>query len=88
MPSVILGEEGALTVDKLTQPDTLTLTLRGEEAVTLMHPHRENDLTFELEAFTARCRGERGDGDTVAVTRLLYETLERVCRSAGISLSF
>jgi len=86
-PSVILGEEGGLTVDKLTQPDKITLTLRGKEPTALEHPKYTNNLVCELEAFRACCRGERESLDALATTRLLYETLERVYKAAGITLT-
>lgn len=86
-PSVIRGEVGALTVDKLTQPDQIMLILRGKEPRELSHPHYDNNLVCELAAFSARCRGEsRGDGD-LALTHLVYETLERICVSAGLDVS-
>lgn len=86
-PSVILGEEGGLTVDKLTSPDKILLTLRGKEPALLSHPVYSNNLVCELEAFCTCCRGERGAERDLDVTRLLYETLERVYRAAGIAFT-
>ena len=87
MPSVVRGEEGALTFDKPTCPDRMLLIPRGKEPIEISHTHYGNNLVCELSAFLARCRDEERNGDNLVLTRLVYETLERIYAAAGIGLS-
>ena len=83
-PSVILGEEGAITIDKVTSPDKIVLIPRGKEPTVLSHPHYENNLVCELRDFLLLCQG--GENRFSDTTRIQYETLDRICAAAGLSL--
>ena len=82
-PSVILGEKGSLTVDKVTSPDEIVLALRGKTPCLLSHPHYTNNLVCELRDFLSLCENG-GENPYLAISRLTYETLERIYQAAGI----
>lgn len=63
-PSVFLGEDGSITVDKISSPKRIELRRRGEEAVLLPVSPHENNMDCELRAFL-RCIG----GDTATLSR-------------------
>lgn len=57
--SVIEGEDGALLIDKLTEPKEIRLIPRGGTPASLPLFPEENNMRFEIEAFLAMTRGER-----------------------------
>lgn len=76
IPSVITGEKGSLTVDKMQSPKRITLIPRGGEAELLAYTPAENNLIHELADFVALIGGE---SDRFAKdTDLLYRTLNRI----------
>lgn len=50
-PSVLCGERGALTIDKLTEPKELLLYPNGAPVERLPHTHTENNMVYEIDAF-------------------------------------
>ena len=50
-PSVIEGEDGSLTFDKLNGPSYITLHLRGNEPISLDYHPLQNNMVYEIEAF-------------------------------------
>lgn len=76
IPSVITGEKGSLTLDKMQSPKTVKLIPRKGEAVPLDYIPAENNLVYELADFLSVIGGER---DTyIRDTDGLYRTLERI----------
>ena len=65
-PSVFLGEDGSITVDKVSSPTKIELRRRGEAPVLLPVSPLENNMDYELRAFL-RCIG--GDAATLSRTR-------------------
>ena len=84
-PSAIVGEKGALTVDKVTSPEKITLILRGEEATLLPHPSYTNNLVCELKTFLSLI-GRGGDNPYLDISRRLYQTVERIYKAANIHI--
>lgn len=84
-PSVILGEEGALTLDKLTQPETITVTRRGDEPKEIEHTRYRNNLVGELSIFLSLCENG-GENPQTEELKIRFETLERVRAAAGIEI--
>jgi len=56
-PSVILGEKGGLTIDRLSVPGEITLLLRGEQPRKLTFETRESNMDFETEEFVRLVQG-------------------------------
>ena len=59
-PSVITGENGSLTVDRINAPSRLTLALRGKPETQLSYTPIENNMVYEAIDF---CRAVRGEID-------------------------
>jgi predicted dehydrogenase len=65
-PSVFLGEDGSITVDKISSPARIELCRRGEAPVLLPTSPEENNMEYELRAFL---RAIGGDQATLSRTR-------------------
>ncbi|MBP5209634.1 MAG: Gfo/Idh/MocA family oxidoreductase [Clostridia bacterium] len=50
-PSIILGEDGALEIDKLSTPSTLWLTMRGQNKQKIDLTPPQNNMIYEIAAF-------------------------------------
>jgi len=83
--SAIVGEDGAVTVDKLTAPKVLRLLPRGGTPGTLSDHAPENNLVHELSDFLTLCQ-KGGENPWLSESHLLYETLERVYTAMGLTL--
>ena len=85
VPSVIYGEEGALTFDRPNAPHDLCFHARGKEAEPLPHVPQENNMTHELLAFAALIsRGKTAHPfRDISFTEL--SILDEIRRCAGIS---
>ena len=57
-PSVIEGESGSLTVDKISAPTKIILHQRGEEPKQLDFSPADNNMVYEIEAFLKMCHGK------------------------------
>ena len=84
-PSYILGEGGSITVDKVSTPAAVTLTLRGGDARSLPVRKEENNMDYELEAFL-RLVGSSAEeyAKYRACSETALEILDAVRESAGI----
>ena len=58
-PSVIEGELGSLTIDKISSPSEIVLRLRGEEPMTIPYSAVENNMIYEIAAFADMCSRKR-----------------------------
>ena len=76
IPSVIAGEKGSLTLDKMQSPKTVRLIPRRGEGVPLDYTPAENNLVYELADFLLVIGGEKNG--YIRDTDALYRTLERV----------
>lgn len=56
-PSVIEGELGSLTVDRINAPKKITLKLRGEAEEILPYEPCDNNMVYEISAFMDMVRG-------------------------------
>ena len=63
-PSVFLGEDGSITVDKISSPSKVELCVKGKDPVLLPTSPEENNMDCELRAFL-RCMA----GDTAMISR-------------------
>ena len=83
--SAIVGEAGAVTVDKLTAPTKITLYPRGEVGTVLDYVVPRNNLVCELSDFVSLCRNG-GENPYLSYSHVLYETLERVYEALGLTV--
>ena len=74
-PSVIEGELGSITVDKINAPSRIMLHLRGEEPVEIPFDRRAHNMEFEVERFMRIAEGYE-DGE--ALTRLSHSVMKVV----------
>lgn len=65
-PSIIIGENGSVTIDKLSMPQNVVLHMRGEDPRVLEYEKRESNMEFETAEFVRLIRaGEVGHGHMV-----------------------
>ena len=58
-PSVIIGENGSVTIDKLSMPQNVMLHMRGKEPEVLPFEKKESNMEFETAEFVRLiCAGE------------------------------
>lgn len=55
-PSVIIGEDGALTIDKISCPSKITFIPRRGEAEDIPFDYHESNMDFEVEEFVRMIR--------------------------------
>lgn len=55
-PSVIIGENGSVTIDKLSMPQHVVLHMRGKEPEALIYEKRESNMEFETAEFVRLIR--------------------------------
>ncbi|MBE6599433.1 MAG: Gfo/Idh/MocA family oxidoreductase [Ruminococcaceae bacterium] len=82
--SVILGENGGLTIDKMSVPSKVTLHLRGTESEDLPFEMRKNNMDFETEVFVKLIREGKVEHEYMANTRAAMQLMDRVRELAGI----
>lgn len=56
-PSVFIGEGGAVTVDKISEPRKITVKMRSGEEYEIPTATAENDMVYEAKAFSEAIRG-------------------------------
>lgn len=87
-PSIIEGELGSLTINKISAPTELVLHLRAhapERIPTLSHP---NNMTYEISAFISMASGETDSRPFLENTEKAQKIVENIYKSSGISARF
>ncbi len=82
--SVILGENGALTIDKMSVPAKVTLQLRGGETTDIPFEARESNMDFEVEAFIRLIRTGAVEHEYAANTAAALRLMDRARAIADI----
>ena len=82
-PSVIEGERGSLTIDKISAPTRVTLHPRGESPVTLPLSSIGNNMLYEVEAFAAMVRGESGAESYLNISLATLAVVEKAYSQTG-----
>ena len=92
-PSAVLGEEGMITLDKVSAPGEILLTLRGkaperlplpelprlpDRSVAPMHGTSYANMTYEIAAFRDAIRGEFPHRKNLALTAAVMRTVEKI----------
>lgn len=86
-PSCFLGEEGAMTIDRLNAPTRVVRHMRTEDEVALPYTTAENNMVYELRDFAALIsRGEAAHRWQQA-SDITIRVLDEIRRVAGIHFS-
>ncbi len=83
-PSVLQGEEGSITVDKLTTPSEIYFYPRKGTRVTIYAAHVPNNMVYEIEAFCAMVRGERCADACLSITQKTMRVYDTIVRQNGL----
>ena len=84
LPSVFYGEDGALTVDKLSAPREIVYYPRGGMPERLPYTPAENNMVHELSTFAALIAAGEAAHPYLTVSRDTVGIAEDVCAAAGI----
>lgn len=87
-PSVIEGEEGSLTINKLTSPTELILRLRGKAPEIIPVPTAENNMVYEIRAFMDAVNLRRDPTPFTELTEAAARIVDEVYRQEGIAEHF
>ena len=82
-PSVIEGECGSITIDKINAPTRITLRLRGGEAVDLPISSVANNMVYEVEAFSRMVSGQVSPDGYLTVSKDSLNLVERAYSQTG-----
>ncbi len=82
--SVILGELGALTIDRMSVPGRVTLKLRGKEEEILPFAARESNMDFQTEVFVRLVREGAVEHPYMANTEAAIRIMDRARELAHI----
>ncbi len=83
-PSVITGEKGSITIDKLSAPRTVTLRLRGEEPRVISPEPVENNMVYQVRTFADLIRRGLVEHPYKEVSAMEMEILDTVRAQNGI----
>lgn len=92
VPSVILGENGSMTIDHLSQLKHVCLNRRDGGTEEYVYTGPKNNMYYELEEFkrliAQRQRQDKGAfpacGQATEITRLCIEVMDEIRRQSGI----
>ena len=87
-PSVIEGELGSLTINKISAPTGLVLHLRGEAPVDIPLTTVANNMIYELSAFRDMVDGKREYASYLELTEQAQLLVDEIYRSVGIDKFF
>ena len=83
-PSVITGEKGSITIDKLSSPSVIKLIPRGGNEETLWTSAIDNNMNFEIEKFIELVSKGETDHRYCGYSRLSMGIIDRVREQNGI----
>ncbi len=94
-PSLILGEDGMMTLDRLSRLEQVTLSLRNGETEEFVDNSTDNNMIYELEKFKQLVNTKQStqpaaesdapsDEDILAITRLCVELMDEIRHQTGI----
>ena len=87
-PSVIEGELGSLTINKISAPTDLVLHLRGEAPEVIPLSTVTNNMIYELAAFRDMVDGKREFRSYLDLTEQAQIVVDGIYRSVGIDKFF
>lgn len=83
-PSVITGENGSITIDKLSQPGLVTLRLRGKEPEVLFTKETDNNMIYQVRAFAELIQRGEVEHGYKKISAMEMEVLDTVREQNGI----
>lgn len=83
-PSVITGENGSITIDKLSQPGLVTLQLRGKEPEVLFTKETDNNMIYQVRTFADLIRRGEVEHEYKKISAMEMEVLDTVREQNGI----
>jgi predicted dehydrogenase len=86
-PSVIEGERGSLTIDKISAPRELVFHSRGD-VERIMLDTDENNMTYEIRAFVDMVNGKISSAQYLETTETAQKIVDKIYKSEGISDKF
>ena len=87
-PSVIEGENGSITIDKLNAPTEIKLKMRDGEWQTLDYVPAENNMVYEIDAFSDMVGGVLSSLPFITATECAMRVVDEVYRTRKISKYF
>ena len=83
-PSVIIGEEGYLTIKKVSTLESAELKLRNEESIELITERPENNMIYEVSDFVKCINGSITPEKYNNITKTTLRLMDEVRRQNGI----
>ncbi len=83
-PSIITGEDGCVTIGKLSTLETVGLHMRGREYESLIENRPENNMLYEIADFVSAINGEKDLISYNRITRITLGLMDEVRVQAGI----
>ncbi len=85
-PSVIIGEKGSVTIDKLSSPSKVRLIKRGGTDV-IYSSDKQNNMNYEIEVFKELVSKKETRHKYAAISRISMEVTDGIRRENGIFFS-
>ncbi len=86
--SMIEGELGCICFDKFNAPKKISVKLRSGEEYDLPFEPKENNMTYEAEAFRDMITGKRSNKEYLDISERTMRCVEKIYESSGITASF
>ena len=84
-PSVIEGELGSLTFDKINAPKSIVYHPRGGDAVRLDYTSVEHNMVYEIQAFRDMIAGGLDHEKYLRVSEITMRCVDKIYECSGIS---
>ncbi|MBQ8333135.1 MAG: Gfo/Idh/MocA family oxidoreductase [Clostridia bacterium] len=84
-PSVVTGENGSLTIGKLSTGEDVCLSVRGKDPADITPARPEINMIYEIADFTACIRLEKNPAPWLELTRLTIRVMDEIRRQNGIT---
>lgn len=83
-PSAIVGENGSITIDKLSSPSKIRLFLKDGTYDILYSSEKQNNMNFEIEEFRNLVLNRNIKHEYAAISRISMELTDEIRRENGI----
>ena len=88
-PSIIVGEQGSISIDKISQPTAVTYTAAdGTRHTYNFAPPEDNNMVYELSAFRDMCDGKIDYRPFLDLTDAAQQIIDRAYVMTGASAAF
>ena len=86
-PSAIIGENGSVTIDKLSSPSIVRLKKRGGTDEIIYSSNKQNNMNYEIEKFRDLVSKREVKHKYAAISRISMEVTDGIRRENGIVFS-